>query len=200
METNDKIIRLKLSDRLTVDIQKNWGGWDMVVDIYGKYNTSDSVERLKSEWADAVVVHKYLNDEGWISDEHPLNILESFKDYSLLNPTASTPEPAVAEEEGWKDSYSDDEPKDWEWFMKDSVDLTEMNNGYDGRPTRLEVSPFSNEIHEKPGVYLQHVEGCGYNVYELSPEQALELAELLIRAAKQTKKDFFFHDTTKKIS
>ena len=74
--------------------------------------------------------------------------------------------------------------------MKTSIDLTEMNNGYDGKPTRLEVSSFTKEIHDRPGVYLQHVEGCGYNVYELNPDQALELAKILIEEANKSKKEF----------
>lgn len=72
----------------------------------------------------------------------------------------------------------------------DSVELTEMPPAYTGHPCRLQITGFSKGINDQPGVYLQHVEGCGYTVYELTPEQARNVAKLLIDAADKTEKEF----------
>jgi len=78
--------------------------------------------------------------------------------------------------------------------MTNEIELTEMKKGYDGRFTRLEVMDFTPEVHDgpedKPGVYLQRVEGCGYMVYDLTPEQAFALADIL-RAQAQKSIDAF---------
>jgi len=105
-------IRLNLSNRLVVDLQPNWGGWDLVITIYGKYDTVNVFEKMSLEWKDSVSVHKYLSDEGWISSDKPMNILESFKDFSEIDPNYKTS--VDSKEELWKDSYDNDEPKDWQ--------------------------------------------------------------------------------------
>ena len=107
--------RIQLSDRLFVDIQFEWGGWDVVVDIYGKYDTSNIQEKSKLEWEDGVAVYKYLNDEGWIPEStEPLNILESFANWDMLNNSVEPVKQSIDEEESqWNDGYPD-EPKDWE--------------------------------------------------------------------------------------
>lgn len=72
-------------------------------------------------------------------------------------------------------------------FQKDSIPLT-RHVGYDGNFKRLEVMPFSPDIHDGPGVYLQLVEGCGYHVHELTTEEARKLAKSLIESADWTDK------------
>jgi hypothetical protein len=74
--------------------------------------------------------------------------------------------------------------------MKDSIVLTEMPVNYTGGHDRLEVMSFDSDIHDRAGVYLQHVEGCGYTVYNLTPQQAIELASILIRQANDSLEQF----------
>ena len=74
--------------------------------------------------------------------------------------------------------------------MKDVIPLTEMPKNYTGYHSQLELMEFTPDIHDKPGVYLQHVEGCGYTVYELTPDQARFLGERLIAKANETLKAF----------
>lgn len=76
--------------------------------------------------------------------------------------------------------------------MKESILLTEMNRNYTGGFNRLEVLSFSNDVHDKPGVYLQEVEGCGYHVMEMTPQQAIELGKILICQGNKSLKDFGF--------
>lgn len=70
------------------------------------------------------------------------------------------------------------------------VNLSKQKVAYDGNPQRLEIVPFSPDIHEAPGVYLQHVEGSGYIVFDLTPEEAYNLGTFLIRAAQKSLRDF----------
>jgi hypothetical protein len=62
--------------------------------------------------------------------------------------------------------------------------------GYDGRPKAIEVLSFNKDIHNNPGVYLQRVEGCGYEVWEMTPEEAESVAKHLLQAAKDSLKSF----------
>jgi len=84
-----------------------------------------------------------------------------------------------------------------------AVFLSEMNRGYDGNQLRMEVSAHHALMrgpeperkvlfphYEKPGVTLQRVEGCGYDVTTLTPDEAERLGNLLIAAAKETRADF----------
>lgn len=48
----------------------------------------------------------------------------------------------------------------------------------------------SIEMYEKPGVTLQFVEGCGYTVFNLTPEEADELVKQLQYAAMLTRLKF----------
>ena len=75
-----------------------------------------------------------------------------------------------------------------------SVELTQMRRGYDGNHKRLEVSGFSPDIHEGPGLYLQVVEGCGYGVYELTLDEAERLSRILVRAVRDVRKAFAGND------
>lgn len=70
------------------------------------------------------------------------------------------------------------------------IELTEMENGYDGVPTRLEVLEFSPDIHDEPGLYLQRVEGCGYYIMQMTPEQAETLAQELLEVAEESRAAF----------
>lgn len=70
------------------------------------------------------------------------------------------------------------------------IQLTQQSLGYDGKPQRLEVSSFSKDIHDRAGIYLQHVEGCGYMVMEMTPDEALSLAAALTKAAQDTIREF----------
>jgi hypothetical protein len=52
---------------------------------------------------------------------------------------------------------------------------------------QAEVLGFDPDINGEPGMYLQFVEGCGYDVYELTPDEARELAgELAAEADRQS--------------
>jgi hypothetical protein len=78
--------------------------------------------------------------------------------------------------------------------MKDSIPLTQMPVNYTGYHDRLEVMAIDPDIHdapsEVPGVYLQHVEGCGYTVYRLTADEARFLGERLIAQAADSLKQF----------
>ncbi len=74
--------------------------------------------------------------------------------------------------------------------MAKHIILSRLPAGYDGKKQRMEVMPFSKDIHDAPGIYLQKVEGCGYDVFELTPEEARALAALLEQAAKETQEEF----------
>ena len=74
--------------------------------------------------------------------------------------------------------------------MSYSISLTRAAKGYDGNPRRMEVIPFSKDIHSNPGIYLQEVEGCGSTVFELTPIEALALAAHLKNAAEESMADF----------
>lgn len=78
------------------------------------------------------------------------------------------------------------------------IPLTEMKPGYDGRSLRLELYPQlpwldeakTIEHYENPGVVLQKVEGCGYDVTEMTADQADHLANQLLKAAAETRAAF----------
>jgi hypothetical protein len=74
--------------------------------------------------------------------------------------------------------------------MSERVDLNAMKPGYDGRLKRAEISAHEPPIHDVPGVYLQFVEGCGYDVYELTPDEADAISKYLADAAVQTRAAF----------
>lgn len=74
--------------------------------------------------------------------------------------------------------------------MKDHIELTEMPVNYTGHHSRLEILGFSPDIHDHPGIYLQHVEGCGYTVYEMTVDQARFLGERLIAQVNESVKAF----------
>lgn len=74
--------------------------------------------------------------------------------------------------------------------MDNTVELSEMNLGYDGKRKRLEVSGFSRDIHDRPGLYLQRVEGCGYDVYHLTLEEAERLAAILVQVVAEVRAEF----------
>jgi hypothetical protein len=74
--------------------------------------------------------------------------------------------------------------------MTRHVELTEMPRNYTGGFDKLEVLPFSVDCHDRSGMYVQHVSGCGYKVWEVTPDQAEKLAFILLNAAKQVRKDF----------
>jgi hypothetical protein len=50
----------------------------------------------------------------------------------------------------------------------------------------MEVLAHDPDIHDEPGVYLQKVEGCGYTVFELTPEEATILGTFLIEQAEES--------------
>lgn len=54
----------------------------------------------------------------------------------------------------------------------------------------VEVTPFSPDLHDNEGIYLQFVEGCGYDVKTLTPNEAEILAKQLQLAAIRTRKSF----------
>ncbi len=71
--------------------------------------------------------------------------------------------------------------------MEDSVSLSRMPC-YAGLQ-RAEViggEPYRREGHPDldPYFYLQFVEGCGYTVYEITPDEADKLAAILTERAK----------------
>lgn len=72
--------------------------------------------------------------------------------------------------------------------MGNSIRLSQMDC-YTGK-IRAEVNAFGPDIHSQPGLYLQFVEGCGYDVKTLTPDEAEQLAELLLKSAFRTRKAF----------
>lgn len=48
----------------------------------------------------------------------------------------------------------------------------------------------SPDIFDKPGVYLQFIEGCGYSPYTMSPDEADEVADRLKKAAAESRRLF----------
>ena len=80
--------------------------------------------------------------------------------------------------------------------MKDEIILTEMPKGYDGNYRRVEVMPFDYEpepefrAHSQPGLYLQFVAGCGYDVFPMTAGEAEALAAVLLRTASESRKSF----------
>ena len=60
------------------------------------------------------------------------------------------------------------------------MNLSQMKPGYDGNPKRVEITGFS------PGI----VEGCGYAVYEMTLEEAEELANTLLTTVSKVKAEF----------
>lgn len=71
-----------------------------------------------------------------------------------------------------------------------SVPLSLFPLAYDGKPQVLEVMPYSKDIHDAAGVYLQHREGCGYRVFDLTAAEAMELGMALIQSAQETANEF----------
>jgi hypothetical protein len=79
--------------------------------------------------------------------------------------------------------------------MKEHINLSMENNGYDGYPLRVEVlsktyDPDNGIAGGEPGVYLQFVEGCGYDVRVLSVIEAEALASILKHVAAESRKSF----------
>jgi hypothetical protein len=72
----------------------------------------------------------------------------------------------------------------------ETVPLSLFPLAYDGKPQVLEVTPYSKDIHDAAGVYLQHREGCGYRVFDLTPAEAMKLGTALIQAAQQSIGEF----------
>lgn len=73
-------------------------------------------------------------------------------------------------------------------FMR--MPLSQCPEAYCGGPQYLEIVGFSPDIHDIPGLYLQHVEGCVYHPYELTPKEATKLGKALIEAASQVTETF----------
>ena len=69
------------------------------------------------------------------------------------------------------------------------IDLSH-HKSYTGGQQQAEVQEFGPDIHDGPGMYLQFVDGCGYTVYTLSPDEAEALAKMLTEAAELTRKLF----------
>ncbi len=80
--------------------------------------------------------------------------------------------------------------------MSNSINLTLEKKAYNGCYRRAEVMPFSYEPEpefrsfEAPGVYLQFVEGCSYDVYSLTAVEAERLAEILLKAVAESRSEF----------
>ena len=74
--------------------------------------------------------------------------------------------------------------------MKDSIQLTRMPVNYTGHLDRLEILCKTPDINEDAGIYLQHVSGCGYTVYELTAVEARFLGERLIAKANESLEQF----------
>jgi diadenosine tetraphosphate (Ap4A) HIT family hydrolase len=72
----------------------------------------------------------------------------------------------------------------------DSIALTRMAAGYDGRPQRLHVLAHHAEYHQRPGVFLIRAEAELRAVHELSPDEAEALGRLLTEAAAESRAAF----------
>lgn len=78
-------------------------------------------------------------------------------------------------------------------MSKESIKLSRVESSYpseEGVRVRAEIDPFDPDIYAEPGVCLQIADGCGYTVYELTPEEAEAIAKALINAAAKTRKAF----------
>jgi hypothetical protein len=73
--------------------------------------------------------------------------------------------------------------------MKEHILVSQMIC-YTGSPWRCEVSDWTPGIHDIPGVYIQFVEGCGYHVWDLTPDEAEGLAAILLKQAAKTRANF----------
>ncbi len=73
--------------------------------------------------------------------------------------------------------------------MKLSLPLSQMPDCYAG-PLRVNVLEFNKNIHDRPGVYLEFQEGCGYNPRELTTREARIIAKALNAAADKSDTEF----------
>lgn len=74
--------------------------------------------------------------------------------------------------------------------MTTSIPLSQLPLAYTGLPQVMEVQPFTRDIYDAPGVYLQKVEGCGYDVFTLTADEADKLGDMLKEAAAKTRAEF----------
>lgn len=75
-----------------------------------------------------------------------------------------------------------------------SIKLSHVPSSYppsEGVVVRAEVLPrVKREGSEVPGLYFQFVDGCGYTIYEFTPDEAEAIGKQLIVGAKQSRKSF----------
>lgn len=76
-----------------------------------------------------------------------------------------------------------------EVIQTDAIKLSRMDC-YAGK-IRAEVLPWENDgLDRVPGLYLQFVQGCGYSPYEMTPDEADQLAALLRVGAAKARANF----------
>lgn len=86
-------------------------------------------------------------------------------------------------------------PETLEPVEKVSVELS-RHDCYAGKE-RVNVNPFSYDIHDVPGVYLEFQEGCGYDPRELTPDEAIRVGEALIAAGNSIKEVWAIKEAAK---
>ncbi len=74
-----------------------------------------------------------------------------------------------------------------------SIPLTQMLPSYTGKHKTMEVQPAPCTQKEldsggTPCIYLQRVDGCGYDVNELTAEEAFKIGTALVEASEYIKK------------
>jgi hypothetical protein len=85
-------------------------------------------------------------------------------------------------------------------MSENSVYLTTEDPPYCGGFKAIEVMGFSPEVNgPAPGVYVQFVEGCGYNGRHLTLSEAEQLIAILKRIVAQVKAEYNAPPTTYEI-
>lgn len=72
--------------------------------------------------------------------------------------------------------------------MSDKVTLSRMDC-YAGKFVAEAVAQ-EPDIFDEEGVYVQFIEGCGYHVFDMTPDEADTLADRIKEAAAATRKAF----------
>jgi hypothetical protein len=67
----------------------------------------------------------------------------------------------------------------------------------DGNPQRMEIISFSPDIHDAPGACLRHIEGSSHTLFCMTPEEAYQIGQFLIRSAQKSLRDFKAKEGTK---
>lgn len=73
-------------------------------------------------------------------------------------------------------------------FGDSKIELSQMNC-YAGK-IKAEVLAHTSDIYDEPGAYAQFIEGCGYDVYTMTPDEADVFADMLKAGAQASRNAF----------